>query len=798
MLPATRPPVAHSLQDPARGVRARLRGWAPALPFLAHGLAVVWLFKDALTGAGVFYFRDITAYYFPEYTFVARALAQGVWPLWNPAADGGGPYLMGYPVNLLLAALGSPRAALALAPPLHVLLAACGATVLALALGYGRWGAWLAGAAYALSGSLLGQSFFPNFHAAAWAPWIFAVLTRHDAWPARRWTGALALLAAMQASTFGGEVVLQTALLAPVLVPAAFRGWPAWRRLIPAGALAALLVAPVLLGTWAIVEGTQRGQGFDHAVAFGYSATPLTLVDALLPRFFGDLHTFSDVGFWGQPHFRAGYPYIPSLYLGTVVLVLAALAGRSRLWIVAALGVLMSLGDHGPLEPALVPLLTVFRAPVKFFYLTAAAVALLAGLGLDRAVTGRVRARAWVLLPGLALAAGGMLLALRPGDSSRWLAAAVSALADPRAQFVVRNIWPWEWLRVGLAALAAALALVAGRRLAPFAAVVAVFDLLVVNAALNPVAPRGFFDLQPPMRALVADAAARGTARWFSYGVLSSPGLHWHPSVALANSDRALYAATRQSLVPITHELDGLEAAFDLDHMGWAPEGSTLTVEERTPARYAEIHRRLRLANVRWVLAFQDLPEALVEPRGEARLREIVQPLRLFELRDALPRAFWVGRAEVLADRAALLRRLEDPSFEPRTTVALEGPGPAALAPPEPIPPEPPPVTYERVDPHTVRLRASTPPGYLVVLDGYHRSWRAEGPGGPAELLRANGRYWALPTRGGDVELTVRYRPSWRAASLAAAALALLAATLLTVAPRTPRGASLDRVGAPR
>ena len=81
-----------------------------------------------------------------------------------------------------------------------------------------------------------------------------------------------------------------------------------------------------------------------------YSAPPATLVEAALPRFLGDTHTFSDVGFWGQAFFPGGSPFFLSLYLGPVVLLLAARAGcrEWRLWALAAAGVLFALGSFGP------------------------------------------------------------------------------------------------------------------------------------------------------------------------------------------------------------------------------------------------------------------------------------------------------------------------------------------------------------------------------------------------------------------------------------------------------------------
>ncbi len=91
------------------------------------------------------------------------------------------------------------------------------------------------------------------------------------------------------------------------------------------------------------------------------------------------------------------------------------------------------------------------------------------------------------------------------------------------------------------------------------------------------------------------------------------------------------------------------------------------------------------------------------------------------------------------------------------------------------------PVGYERVDPHTVVLRATTPPGFLVVLDGHHPDWRAEDRSGPVPLQVAYGRYQAIPTRGGTTVVTLRYQPSWRAPALLLLATGALAVLVLAL-----------------
>jgi hypothetical protein len=55
-------------------------------------------------------------------------------------------------------------------------------------------------------------------------------------------------------------------------------------------------------------------------------------------------------------------------------------------------------------------------------------------------------------------------------------------------------------------------------------------------------------------------------------------------------------------------------------------------------------------------------------------------------------------------------------------------------------------------------------------------------------VLRAAGRYRAVPTPGGERQITLRYRPRWRAPALALAAFGAFVAIGLALWP--PRRAS--------
>ena len=404
--------------------RARL---SRALPFVAHVPVVLWVFAETLFSGRLLFFRDIGFYYYPNYVFLERALGQGVWPLWHPACDAGVPFLMADLLDLVLVfALGAEHA-LRFAPPLHLLVAMGGASFLARTLGQASWGTWAAGAVYGLSGVYLSTiNLFELCHGMSWAPWVVAAFLRLLDAPGPRRAAVLGVLAAVQVGTLAAEVMLQTAVLGLLLVlrrpTRRAYGW-----LLVAGALAALLSAPALLGVRALVEGTARAAGFSPDVSLGWSTTPVVLLDMLLPRFFGNVHSPTDEGFWGQPFFTSGYPYLLSLYLGPAVLLLAFRAGRgaSRLWLAAALGVLLSLGSHGPLGPLVLVVMHSFRTPAKFLFVATLALALLAGRGLDRSVRPGARGSPLALLPGAALLLAGLLLFRDPRLPARLFAGLV-------------------------------------------------------------------------------------------------------------------------------------------------------------------------------------------------------------------------------------------------------------------------------------------------------------------------------------------------------------------------------------
>ncbi len=614
-----------------------------------HAVAVVWLFAGLATGR-VLYFRDLSTQYAPDFAVAEAALRAGTWPAWNPAANAGEPFVLAYPVDAALLLVGGPRAPLGVGAALHLVLALLGATLLARRLGLGPWGALVTSATYALGGFVLSTvNLVQLFEAAAWAPLVIVCFLDACARPGGQEIARLAVLVALQVSTLGLEIVAQTLLLGVVLAGRRALAPGAIVRVAGGLALAALLAAPAIVGVAALLHGTARGEGFHPSEALAFSVHPVTLLEALLPRFLGDPHAFSDRDLWGRAYFPDGYPYLLSIYVGPIVLLLALQArGRAGLKAAAAAATVIALGANGPLAGLLARAALPFRGPQKLLFLALSSVAILAGVGLECRIAEPMdrRARLLLLLPGVVIAA--LLLALRAWPDAVLAAGAVVAppLADPRALAAAKGLWPAAWWPTAGLALLAGLLLGHGARWAALVAPLAALDLLLVNGSLNPLTDRAFYDLRPDVRGLVAKAggdAGLSGPRWFSYGVANTPALAFEPVMRQAGSDVWLYYLDRQTLLPRTPALDGLPGAFDVDRTGWAPKGATLDVDETVPDRFAAAYDRFRQAGVRWVLSFRPLPPDLVRERASVKLPEVTEPLRLFELRGTLPRAFFVA-----------------------------------------------------------------------------------------------------------------------------------------------------------
>lgn len=392
-------------------------------------VALLALFPLA-SGIVIVHYRDAAVTHLPGKAAMVEQIRSGQFPFVNPYASCGEPlagnpnHAVLFPDTVVFAAAPLPIAfgihfALALA------LAWTGARRWARAEGASRFAAECAGIAFALSGPFLSAwTFYNAGMTLAVAPWVLAAavkLARRSAESGHGVPGRaiveMALATALLA--VAGEPV--AALLTVTLVVARYSA-AAWiprpggiRRGAPAlaagFALAALLASPQILLTWQASTGSSRDLApYRFVAATSTSVHPARLLEQVVPFPFGRPDVMGAGGFRRHDLFQGNAPYLWTLHLGWVPLLLLALYGRvrspaERVGAAAALaGVVLSLGAYLPGARLLYPVLSLggrIRYPVKWWYVVSLALVPLLAAAADRWLT-RAR-RPWMLPAAIAL-----------------------------------------------------------------------------------------------------------------------------------------------------------------------------------------------------------------------------------------------------------------------------------------------------------------------------------------------------------------------------------------------------------
>ena len=410
-----------------QSIRSRISAAALAAP-VAVGLTLACLAIGYEPIQG-----DPDLMYRPIKSELARSLAQGSLPLWSDRLGLGVPLAAEshvaafYPWNWLLYSVLSVSAAYRLALWLHTVATAAATFAYARTLGLSAWGGSLAAVAFSLCGFQASHSGHePLYHALPYLPLCLLAADRLAASGRLRWVAILALAWGAQLTVGHFQVQLWTGGL--VLLTGLWRivadDRPKLRAptLVLALALGACVAAPQIVLTWELTTVTGFARGFDQLS--NYAFPPMHLVQAALPTLFLPNPGLDEVTYWGPLTTSSAES---TFYVGTVPLILACvglIGGRLRglapwRWIAAAGLALATMPRWSPLGYWLmtcIPGLGWFRCPARYTLMTSLGLALLAGGGLDLAISAK-RFRL-----GLALAitvaiisvAGGLSLAAQP------------------------------------------------------------------------------------------------------------------------------------------------------------------------------------------------------------------------------------------------------------------------------------------------------------------------------------------------------------------------------------------------
>ena len=692
---------------------------------------------------------DAFMYHLPVRAYAFEALRSGRLPTWNPHVLGGQPFLAThqaaalYPGNFPHWFL-PPGQALGLVIALHVLWAALG-----MYLWLGRWGhppaaRALGAVTFAFTVTGVRTLAWPHvLLGSVWLPWLCMGVDAVAARPTPRRAAGLA--GACTCLLLSGYIQGAVYLYYAAVPYAVFRWWQTRdgaRGRRAAWLAAGLFVLPLLTAAaqlMPLVELALR------------SARPAGGLTADAVRSMGYVPGSAIVrGLLGGTGARDAALLMQPLAL-TWLLALAACWARphrSRLvfWVVAGgVAAVLAAGFDTPLYPLYFALPTggVFRVPVRLLVITACALSVLTSAGASTLIqmdTHRLPRR---FLTGLGFAATTVLVVV-----SRDVLFGVASLACWLA-------WVLRPQRSGIIAVAA-VGLVAWQGVHTF-----------------PPTPYLPWHGPPPF----PDHSRVAT---FLHERVGHDRVHvyrshtdWRTWTYPANwgMDVHLRQLTAYESLP----LQQVDAAFAHLERG-APHTSPLPFVGGLELRADSTHPEwFHLWSVRWIVidrfsGSDDWGEQLETRLGLQRVH--VGEEQLLYNPHALPRAYWVPRAEPVPPDRDVWAALAADTFDPHAMVFIQPPAPeqpAGVAGTQGN------VTFVRDEDTDVELHiASNGAGWVVLTDAWYPGWQATIDGAPAPILVANGVFRAVRLPAGEHTLRFRYRPLTLRAGIAGSLLGLL------------------------
>ncbi len=760
--------------------RAWRNGWpigALALLCAAFYWDVLWLPADRIVAG-----NDLSNMFLHWLRFAVSSIQQGQFPLWNPYSFSGLPFVANpqpalfYPPTWLALLMPVTRA-LGLIAVLHLWLAGVGMYAWLRSEGASAAGALLGGAVFAFSGY-----FFVRMYAGhlgvittgAWLPlllWVYRRTVERRSWK-------LAVLGGLPAglSILAGHTASFIYVALALVAYAAFCAWEGWREeracqetrffpknlvsvalplawagvmLLTGLALAAVQLLP--MAELAMRSTRQAAPSYDFAARFSWP--PGYLLTLLVPNFFGEpAHT----GYWGDGIYDE---FI--FYVGVLPLFLALLGLRLRhrlapfLFALGLGALLLALGKYGSLYPLFyrfVPLFRMARAPARAGFLFTLAAAALAGLtvtALQSSAEGKDEERARLLEPlqrPLVLTIAGGTLALVVAG---FAAFALGREANPAAGRL--------WHQANQTALFLLFFLLSAGLLTAWR-----------DAPSRHAGPcAGFWALA--LSLVVLDLWTFGSGAVEVVDVQESA--YWRV-VAQAVPDPQAARVLPWGLNDFAQN-GGME--FGLR--------SVLGYDPLFLQRYGEFigswpdprARTYDLLNARYLVttAPQEFPQ---DQPDTPRLLLEQSGVWVYERPAALPRA-WVAQQVEVMDDAAVLARIHEPDFDPRTTAlldsALECEG-TAMSPAPPVHGGAGQVEIVRYEGNRIEAQVQGEGGLLIFSEVDYPGWRATVDGNPTPLVRADYLLRALCVPAGEHRVVLAYDPPLLKFGLALTGLALL------------------------
>lgn len=727
-----------------------LERWLRPLPFAAFlALALCACFPHVLLGTESFFSRDYGVLGYPNIHFQRACFWRGELPMWNPYSNCGAPFLAQwgtmalYPFSLIYLLLPLPWS-LSVFCFAHVWLGGFGMYLLARHWTKTNFAGALAGTLFVFNGIMFASFIWPNYLVTlGWMP--FVVLLTERAWrEGGRWTVAAALVSALQMLSGAPEVILFTWLIVGVLCVCDLVRMPVsafrcvWR----------LLVVVVLTAGLATVQFQPFFELLQHShrdTAFGTSKWQLPLWG--WANFFVPLYNAFETPM-GQ-YYQYDQGFLSSVYLGGVAIAFALVAlfrwPDLRVWILfllAALSLALSFGDQTPVFGALknvIPFIGIARYPVKFLFVLAFVIPLLAGCGLAAIVRSRQRGSVQATM---LLVFATMLLILWSARGYRF----VDYSAWPE-NFRVNVGYSWNKTMPG--------------KMLPDAVTNTVMSIVLFELAILFLLRALSAKTSAPLFAFISLALIAADAR--THTPKQNPSL---PSPLFTahfwqnDSGPPRLGEARVMITPEAEDFLTFLSSTNAQRL-WEfkrrAEWSNLNLLDRVPKVNGSSTlqtREQRLVEQTLYSMTNRLPVGLLDFLGVAFITSSNSAAEWSSRTTALP-LVTAGQGTAFADDVAALARITNSAFNPRRVVML----PASAA-GEVVSTSNVVATVSNVvfTARSIEAEVNTPaPTMVVIAQTFYPNWKATVDGANVPLLRANIAFQALPVPAGQHRIRVLY-----------------------------------------
>ncbi|HPQ69767.1 MAG TPA: YfhO family protein [bacterium] len=775
------------------------------LALLSLTILLVVFFHEPLFGKKLFYYGDLSGYFFPYLQYFHQHLDQGFFAQWCHLDGIGSSVLTNpqfgafYPLNFpffFLPALTAFQWVLVL----HTLLAALGCLLLLRGLGL-SWTAALAGAiSYGFSGAMLSlQNTMDYFEAACWLPFfLHFVLT--ILWRRRTWVQVAggAVSYAMLVIT-SAQYALLAGLLAGCIAVGTLLGDRrngSWRQrsgamgmVVGVGLLGLAIAAAQWLPTTMGMSESMHAEAISLKESTRVSFRPIGLINFFIPNLF--YYFDGTTAIVRQQLFAGTRPnWLLDVYPGLFALFFAMIglgaAPRRQRWLwggTALVSLLLAFGKYLPVYPLFfqaMPFFKHFRYPEKFLLLTTISLCVLAGFGLQSVISDPARARRglWIAAaPALALVALAAWQSVALGEFVSFFAKTLFDL-DTKAMTTVDIIrlsndlaQPVKRLMIDAVFLAGFSALIylalKQRRWAQAAGVLicllAVGDLYLANRFLCPTITPQFY-AQTPEAAAYIEPDPLG-ARYYQVQ-------NWTKHInKFTNWPNRSYEEARlnlhwEELVPNYGLLHGMDSIFPISVLKTDDlyKFEKAYLADKRPSRFAT----LDVLDVRYLLSTETLDEPAWEKIADLKMSS----QQLYENHRRFGRAY-LRSDVVLADDGQQAREmLLSGAIDPAKTVVWERQaGESEL----PLDAADGTVRFVSHSPNEVVLDVqSDAPAVLVLAEAFAKDWRCTIDGQPSTIRRAYGLLRSTQVPAGEHRVVFRYRQSGLTAGIAISAIGWL------------------------